>query len=548
MQTFISLSNTKQLNDHHIKLENIGKQTGFLGLGQKTYLVYNENKEDWGVENLNLFQRILRRVFGFYQETHHSEVKRLLDAHSLKECEATKNTQFIERIANIWNIHFPLEEESSSPSSSHETHSPQLVYFNQSKSDRKSPPFFKTISKRQSTCIYDSATHQFKNRDPEVEKIATQFQIALLPANLKNIQTACLFGDWKGMGFNINHILVKKGKGFTLLQKIATEIPELGNYIFLNKRGNGECGYRTIVDGLIHGDCIRQDNIDKLKEIFQNAFDHLIESWNALPFDPLNPAERNLFEISKDRAFAQLDRMKKMNTAYRITLLQEETPFLAPFLSFIRCITVSQTKLIESEKIDEQTLANVKRTNEILALLRDKANFTALEEKNLSYAVKNYSPEALLNDAELTDIIGNGSENLLKKELKKLVKRAFLADEALLTELTDLVVQGDELSNKENILTAPLAEMLDMGISRDEFLKQKALGDANSPRSLWAIGSDFTAIGYALNKNICCIYRDQYKDDAFGIQKTYRNQAADFYGLNMTGQVHYNALLPLMIY
>lgn len=492
MSDFIPIIFPNELNSN-INLQNLGKATGFLGFGRKIYLVYDEQKGSWGIKSLNLPQRILRFVFGSYRETHKEVVKtRLLSNLHPFEQEARQNSAFAERVHHIWNIRL-----------------------SQSSNDPISP----------------------------AKQLMIEYRKALGAADLKNIQRVCLFGDWKEMGFNIDMPSVKAGHEFTLLEQIATELPELGHYAFINIRGNGECGYRAIVTGLIHNDCILQNNIEGLKCSFQNAFDSLITAWDALPFDE---TQRGVFEASKTEALTQLDRMQEMSIQQRMALLQEEKPFLAPFLSLVRCITVSQTKIIQDQDIEQQVTDNLDRTNEILATLREKANLTEEEEKDLSYAVKNYPLNLLLSRTELIDIPRNPLQNSMKSQLQSLAERANGVDGKLLIELEQLVNEGHTLSNKQNILAAPLGEMLEMGLTMEEFLKQKALSNADSARYLWALGSDFTAIGYALNKNICCIYRDEYKKDEFGIQKTFSNRPVDFYGLNMTGQVHYNALLPLL--
>jgi hypothetical protein len=474
--------------------------------------------------SLDFFQRILRRL-GFYKETHKEVVRSYLTDYSFNRA-VSNNQGFAQRIQHVWGVILasspflkrkqPLKEESPSLSPK-----------------ESSPP---------AQSLYQSKIHSYTQRDLRVEPLMKQYQKALNAQDLKNIQRAVLFGDWKGMEYNIDNEFVKKGQDFVLLEKIAHELPELGNYLFFNKRGNGECGYRTIVDGIIHSDCIQHNRIGALKASIQTAFDTLIKSWNSLPFDA---EEKELFPACTRQVLRELDNLEKLPIPKRMAKLQDEA-FLAPFLTLIRCLIVSQTKLLEGEKIDEQELANIKRTREILEDFSQKAPFNEQEEKKLSYAMRHYSLADLLGDAHLSDIPGNDLQNMRKDELKKLVRRAHEVDSINLTELNHLVHQGHELSNKENILTAPLAETLDLDISLDEFLKQKALGNADSPRAFWAIGSDFSAVGYALKKNICCIYREAHKVNSYGIQKTYPDQPADFYGLNLTGQVHYNALLPLV--
>lgn len=507
MSNFIPLLNKQLIKNSNINLNELGISTGFLGLGRKIYLVYDERQGGWGVESLNLIQRILRFVFGLYGHTHKETIRPLLLSNqSLLLQESIQYSSLFERIQHVWNVSLVQE--------SHRFCSPSQI-------------------------TYDKTINRFYGRASQAERLMIQYREALVPRDLKNFQRVCLFGNWKEMDVNIDAPLVRDGREFKLFELIATELPELGNYAFVNIRGNGECGYRTIVSGLIHNDCIFHNRIDELQCSLQRAFNNLINSWNALPFDE---TETTFFETSKNASLIQLDRMKEMTILQRIALLQEEE-FLAPFLSFIRCITVSQTKLIQDEDLEEQVIRNRDRTNEILAALRQK---TIGESELLSYAIKNYPLNSLLSHTVLPDIPGNACQNAKKEQLQLLVQQAYKVNSNLLTELEKLVSEGDALSNKQNILAAPLTESSELRLSTEEFLRQKALGNANSPRPFWALGTDFIAIGYALNKNLCCIYRDQFKDLAFGIQKTFSNYPADFYGLNMTGEVHYNALLPII--
>lgn len=392
--------------------------------------------------------------------------------------------------------------------------------------------------------VYDSTKNRFEGIHPQAEELAEQLKTVLKPevAVGLNIERVARFGDWQEMGYEAQKPLVRQGKEFKLIESIAAAMPELGHYVFLNVRGNGECGYRSLANGVIYGDCILNDDVEGLKQTLQTAFDQLIESWNTLPF---SPKERNRFKASHEEALIHLDQMKKLTSEGRMALLQDEA-FLAPFLTLIRCIVVSQTKCIESEKVDDKIHANVKQTNDILESFKAKLQISEAEEELLSYALANYSLDALLGDAELIDKYGNEKQNKMKGEIKGIVRRAYQADEKLLAQLKDLLSRRDELSNKENILATPLPEYLEMGIDFDEFLKRKALGHAESPRSLWALGSDFTALGYALNKNICCIMRDAFKDNVFDVVQTYPERPPYFYGLNLTSQAHYNALLPLV--
>ena len=392
--------------------------------------------------------------------------------------------------------------------------------------------------------VYDSTKNRFEGIHPQADKLAVQLKKVLKPevAVGLNIERVARFGDWQEIGFEAQKPLVRQGKEFRLIESIAAAMPELGHCVFLNVRGNGECGYRSLANGVIYGDCILKDDVEGLKQTFQTAFDQLIESWNRLSF---NQVERNRFKASHDKALNHLDQMKKLDSEGRMALLQDEA-FLAPFLTLIRCIVVSQTKYIESEKVEDQVHANTKQTNDILESFKTKLHLSEAEKELLTYALANYSLDSLLGDAELIDKYGNDKQNKIKGEIKEIVRRAHQADGELLNQLKDLLNRRDELSNKGNILAAPMPEYLEMGVEFDEFLKRKALGNADSPRPLWALGSDFTALGYALNKNICCIMRDAFKENVFDVVRTYPERPPYFYGLNLTSQAHYNALLPLI--
>jgi|GEM_PF-2683674 len=533
MSSFIPISSALKLQASNIDFKNLGKSTGFLGLGRKIYLVYDEQQGCWGIQHLNIIQRILRFTLGFYAETHKEIVGKNLMTHQSK---LTSHAELAKRILEIWKIHIlspePLQQEEDSPlfpSELKEGESPIAL-----------PLFQSNPTSLPSQPIYDATKHCFNGRRPRIEEQMAQLKQALQPEDLKNIQRACLFGEWEEMDYRIEKDDVRQGKDFKLLEKMAIELPELGNYAFFNTRGDGECGYRTIIDGLIYGDCIARDNMDGLKDSFREAFNRLAESWNAL----FPESERRVFERVKEDALIQLERMRDKDIASNIALLQEDSPFLKTFIDLLRFISISQIKFIQTENIEAKLLTNSDEKRKVLADLKTKHSLTEEESENLSYAVENYSFSALLLKGwELYDIPGNASKNAIKDQLRSLAQRVNVND---LQMLKYLAREQNHLSNKQNILAAPLAEMAEMGIlSMDEFLRRKAFADANSPRGLWALGSDFVAIGYALNKNICCLYRDRYKENAFDIQKTFQDRPADFYGLNLTGQIHYNALLPL---
>ena len=397
-----------------------------------------------------------------------------------------------------------------------------------------------TIHKIQNP-TYDTTSNQFTNVDLRAEKNVKDWQKILKPEVKKNIQALARFGDWKGMGYNIDSEAVKRGKPFRLLEKMAVEMPELGHFVYFDKRGNGECGYRTLVDGIIYGECILTDNVDNLKQSLQTAFDSLVDSWNSLSF---TTKEKVHFEVSKDQALQELERMKGLSIEERIALLQDEA-FLAPFLMLVRYLIVSQTKSIDAEKPADKILANDKEAREILELIGEKEKFSEKEAEFLSYALANYALDALLGNGELPDAHGNDDRNKNKESIRKIVQQVHQADQLLLKRLCELYRMRNEFQNKEDILATPLPEYLDLGITLEEFLKRKALGNQDSPRALWALASDFTALGYALNKNICCIFRDAFKDKVFDVVKTFRDRPPYFYGLNLTTQAHYNALLPL---
>lgn len=412
---------------------------------------------------------------------------------------------------------------------------------NQISQKHDAPPSKKMTAEAFSEPIYNSSKNHFEQIFPRVEQLVTHYQTAVAPSDKKNIQRVVRFGDWQGMDYKIEKQAVKQGKDFRLLEKMAVEMPELGNCIFVNARGNGECGYRSLVIGLLHGDCILKDNVEGLILSCQTAFDRLIGCWNSLP---LNPEAKRRFDESRIQACAHLDRMKNLSTEERMALLQDEA-FLASFLVFVRCIIVSQTKYIANENIDDEQVKNRDQTNNTLKIFSDNLNLGEKDSEFLSYALANYSLDALLGNAELPDRFHNDKQNKGKDHIREIVRRANDFDHNLMRQLKDLLDHRDELSNKTDILSTPLPEYMDLGITLDEFLVRKALGDADSPQPLWALGSDFTALGYALNINICCIVRDAFKDNVFDVVKTFRDRSPAFYGINLSGP-HYNVLLPAL--
>lgn len=390
--------------------------------------------------------------------------------------------------------------------------------------------------------LYQKSRAHPSSTQPKRETLKIdQLQSILKPAIMKNIQAVAKFGDWQEMGYRTEVPAVRSGREYRLLEKIATEMPELGQYLFFNKRGNGECGYRTLVDGILWQNCIRTNRVDELQGALQKAYETLIGSWNKLPF---SANEKGRFGESLTQAREELEKMKSLSNDQRVALLQDES-FLAPFLTLARCLIVSQTKCLSDAKIDVKVEENTKKTNECLAKIKKECDFNDEQIEHLSYALGNYPLSLLLGDAELPNKRGNDKQNLVKGQIKETVQKANRAKPQLLNEIMEYYDTLDELANQELILGGPIAEYLELGIDLEEFLKRKALGNADSPRPYWALGSDFTALGYALNMNICCIFRDAAKDNAYDVVKTYKDRPADFYGLNLTGQAHFNVLLPL---
>lgn len=101
MLEFIPIKNSELLEKYDIKLENLGKSTGFMGCGKKIYLVFDQQKKEWGVTRLDFFQRILR-YFGFYQATYKETVRDQLINYPC----TLKNQGLTKRIQQIWGASF----------------------------------------------------------------------------------------------------------------------------------------------------------------------------------------------------------------------------------------------------------------------------------------------------------------------------------------------------------------------------------------------------------------------------------------------------------
>lgn len=581
MLEFIPVKNTLLLQKYDIQLENLGKSTGFMGCGKKIYLVFDQHKKEWGVTRLDFIQRILR-YFGFYKATY----KEVVGTHLHQNPCLLKNEGFIKRIQDIWGIHFPTHLAEKKAGSDLLTKKPaenlnefdgdlQKVkikdHAEEELEEDEIPDDLSSIHSQSddedynSSCdenwlkveedlyfdldeeledeqkltssSYNPFTHSFK-RDPVVLQNAEQFKQALKAADLKNIRQVTPFGNWIEMDYNIDVPNVINGKSMQLLEKMAIEHPELGHYLYLNIRGNGECGYRSIVTGLIYHDCIRNDRIDELKASIQNAFDTLEESWNDLPF---KTNEKEYFALNTYQTLFFLDEMKKLDKQNRIASLQDES-MLTPFLNLIRCISVSETKLIEKQKPEVEDQNTAIEGNKIL----EQFALSQEEKELMTYALSNYSLDDLISNESLIDKEGYEKQNLQKETMKTIVKKAQQSNPYALNKLMKLIDQRYEIAFKNLIINSTIPETLELGISLNEFLRQKALGNADSHRSFWALGSDFTAIGFALNKNIGWIYRDAFKENAYDIYAIFRNKPADFYGFNLTGEIHYDLLLPLV--
>ena len=88
------------------KCERLGASCGFLG-NKKIYLKCHHDK--WEVVKLNIFQRLVRKIFGFYASTHLNHISNELTF--LKETEKTKSCQ--QRIEELWRKKLVVQGNSS---------------------------------------------------------------------------------------------------------------------------------------------------------------------------------------------------------------------------------------------------------------------------------------------------------------------------------------------------------------------------------------------------------------------------------------------------
>lgn len=522
MLEFIPVKNTELLQKYDIKLEDLGKSAGFMGCGRKIYLVFDQKKMEWGVTRLDVFHRILR-YFGFYKATYKETVRESL----IKNPCVIKNDGFTKRVKDIWGIHFPPDlpeikppidpekdkknktedDESLSDQSSIYSHDddssleddedlfnlleiygPGNFSFGEfdENSDDESTRFSResdltteellentgNIFKKDVSGIekpvkkhpvfiappvYEQAHHRFWGLSPQAKILETQYKKSLPIQEKLNIEKSTLFGNWVEMGWNSTVETVLKGPEFQILEKIAKENQELGNYLFLGIRGDGRCGYRAILSSLIHNDCILNDNVEALQNSFIQAFNDLNPYWKTLFKD--HP-EAKRFEISKEKVFKSLESMNDLNREKRIEKLRDET-YLEPFFTFIRCLVVSQIQQFD------------------------------------------ISPPAQLDKSD---------------------------DEYINVES----FQANLFSNH--------SEADELGIKHEEFLKRKGVGDDGTITSYWLSASDQDLIGYALKKNICCIWGDR-KAINYDTNKIFPNKKPDFYTMNLNVK-HYYALVP----
>jgi hypothetical protein len=77
------------------------------GFFSKTYLSYN-TKSGWGLKSLNIFERIVRKIFGLYKSTHLKTVISQMKIENNPDLPAS----FMARINNLTAQHFPTKSQN----------------------------------------------------------------------------------------------------------------------------------------------------------------------------------------------------------------------------------------------------------------------------------------------------------------------------------------------------------------------------------------------------------------------------------------------------
>lgn len=129
-------------------LDNIGKPAGYLGLGRKVYLVFDETNRQWGVERLNIFERAIRFLFGAYKETHKAVVQRNL----LNSVDLTLNIEVLNRICGLWKVIVPMQDLPTQPSSGTSPHP-----VDHQRSDSLQPSDMPAVDSRTTSFSHDSS-------------------------------------------------------------------------------------------------------------------------------------------------------------------------------------------------------------------------------------------------------------------------------------------------------------------------------------------------------------------------------------------------------
>jgi hypothetical protein len=91
------------------QLDEIGKWNGF----KKAYLTCRDGRE-WRIEKLNIFQVIVRKVFGSYSDTHlNNVIAQLNNELSFRKAITPEEKDLLNRLKTLWDKHhkesFPIE-------------------------------------------------------------------------------------------------------------------------------------------------------------------------------------------------------------------------------------------------------------------------------------------------------------------------------------------------------------------------------------------------------------------------------------------------------
>ena len=520
MNKFTSLNDLKldldSGNLYNTPIDTLKKSKGYLGWGRKLYLSYNEQEKQLGIRCLNVFERMLR-YFGFYHDTQKSVVMPKIEMDS-----GLMDSKQSALLKKIFTSIFPKE---TTP----EEQGKKVSVDNDSTT---------------SSVDNDSTTSQ---KEELVEFLKKELGINSKSEDEvkeKNILKINIFGDLddpKAESPKVLDFQIDETTGTKIMNtaKYLKQFPGVSDYIFMNIRGDEDCGYRTLATGLLFVECIKTENVKRLRKNFKTAFKNHKDSWDELVDH--DPEKMILFKTSYQNVVDKLELIKKTERDKRLPFLNDEN-FLNPFRIFIRYLTVTETFAISNIPSDRDIDREIRN-------IFNQLNLTEIEKEALKSAIENYTLDELISEKELPDLpsresLDSNPLNQNKKALKETFKTLYKKNP---TEINNLTVLKEEEFAASRKLDVDVLELPDIDNGdKKSFFKRKALNQKSSETdtSTWASNLDFDAFERIFNKHVGIIFgSDKDKGKFLSVSWNSRKRHVDFFGLNTSG-VHYNLLIP----